>query len=179
MGFNTGFNLDDIGRFDQALTDEDAFGVTTGISTVGQQGGTISITLDNPEDSGWTAVVTSTRVSSNFSADVRVYDGFSQAPSGGTALTIDNLLLDSDNDATEGRMTARQGDTFTETNTQDSLILGGGGGGNAVGAVGSTTKFALEPGRTVVVEVTNDTNNEGEGTLSMFYYERNGTFSGD
>lgn len=178
MPFNTRPEVTDASRFDKAITEERAFIATTDIVTVASGGGTLTLTLENPSGSGVTAVVVESPVTTAVAADLELFDGFSTNPSGGTDAGIDNLLLDSGGGTDSGNMNARSGDTFTATNTQDAAVLGGGQGGQVVGGARGTSTFYIEPDRRVVFQVTNDTNNDGEMSISLIWFERSEVFVG-
>lgn len=116
-------------------------------------GDTATLALSNPADSGETAVVFGA-VSVTAESYVRVYDGFDTAPSGGTTVNVQNLLLDSAGGAPDsGVVTAARGVTFTESATHISEPIGGGSGTQAIGGSVGSLLLALEPDREVVIEV--------------------------
>ena len=156
--------------------DENAYVVTTNGAVSG--GGASSLHLKNPEGSGVTFDVEEITVSTQFKGDFRIYDGFDSAPSGGTGVTPENLLLDSEGVKDTGNGVASSDPTFTENNRHYiGVIPSGGQGGASTGGKSSANKPMIEPGREIVVEVSNDTTESADASISIVYHEETYIYS--
>lgn len=178
MGFGTPSRVTDEVLFDDAITREHGFIATSGVVSLAASGGTETLTIENPSGSGVTLVVVGNTVSITGQAEVHVFDDFTSDPSGGSAVGIDNLLLDAGGGVDQGNANARTGDSFTAGNPQDTRVIGGGSGGQAVGGSSSVGEFYIEPGRAVVTQLTNTTSESEDATISTTYFERQKVFVG-
>ncbi len=178
MGFTAGPPAD-ITQLQEAIRVENGHIVSVLETSVTDTGGTFSLTLENPSSNTRTLVANVIRPSATQTGTVRVYDQFTSSgePSGGTSVTIDNLILDSAGATDSGTMNARRNDTFTSAGTHSIEVIGGGVGGNAIGASGTVGEFLLEPDRAVVIEYTNNSNNTARATITIVYHETDDIYS--
>lgn len=140
--------------------------------TVAADGGTINLHVKN--DSADTIIdVSAFPVSSQFRGSYNIYDVFSSAPTGGTDAEIDNLRMDAENGSRDtGEMTVNHSVSFTASGTHWSDVLpSGGAGSNTTGGADNGTEPLIEPGREVVVELTNDSANARPGAVGVVYTE--------
>lgn len=158
-------------RFDLAITQERAHIVSELYTDVTGNGGAANLHLANPDGNDRSVIVESLRVSSSQRSTVRLWDSFSSSPTDGSTATIDNLLMDSGGGTDEGSMNANTGVTFTGDNTHAVQVIGGGQGGNALGATAQAETFVIEPNREIVVEVTNNSSNAADMTLTAVFFE--------
>lgn len=165
-------------RFDLAITQERAHIVSELYEAVSGNGGTANLHLENPTDNDRSAIIDSARVSTSQRSTIRLWDGFSSAPSGGSSVDPDNLLMDSGGSSDTGTMNAATDVTFTGNNTHAVQVAGGGQGGNALGATAQAETFIMEPDRDLVLEVTNNSSNEMEAAISIVYFEINEVYVG-
>lgn len=136
-------------------------------------GGAYSISLENPTGSGKTLWIFAVSVSSTGTYRARIYDAFDSTPSNGTEISIDSLLLDSENDDFDGAATATENPDFIESNGSHAVGVGGGGsGGQSVGGTLTHPIAAVEPNREIVVEVSNTGTETEDCAVSIAYFER-------
>lgn len=135
-------------------------------------GATVNVHLENPSDSGVDANVVSMQISTIFQATFDVYDGFSTAPSGGTSTTPDNLLMDSDDANGAGAMNTNVNVSYTSSKTHlEGVVPSGGQGNNQVGGAMNGTTPLIEPGREIVLELTNESSSAGFGAVGLVWTE--------
>lgn len=132
---------------------------------------TFNVHIKNPSGSGRTLWCTNITTSSDASYRAEIYDGFSSAPSGGSATEIQSLLLDSDDVDNNGVATANTNVTFTADSSHAIGIHGGGSGEASVGGVVSHPTLAIQPGREIVIEVTNISGTTQDYAIGVTYYE--------
>lgn len=122
-------------------------------------GGTLNLHVRNPSDSGFAAFVPLVNPTTKGEATFTVYDNFDSITDG-TEVTIQNATLGSDNALPDsGPLEAYQDSTFTATTDSKhagGVIGAGGGGPNALGGGLSWPPTRIEPGRQMVLELTND-----------------------
>ncbi|UBF23322.1 hypothetical protein M1M40_gp44 [Halorubrum tailed virus 29] len=146
-------------------------------------GGTVNLFVRNPADSGFVVDVVKESFTSQFKGEFAVYDQFAAggAPSGGTDVGVDNLLMDSGgtNGSTAGGVTVKRGVSFTpEGSPHFQSVIPSGGGGNggppaaSVGGAAAGTEPLIEPGREVVYQLQNDATEDSKGSLGIVYLER-------
>lgn len=139
---------------------------------------TATLTLSNPTDSGVTAVFSLIQPAVLSRSYVRVHDEFDTSPTGGTMAGVENVLLDSAGGAPDtGVVTARTGDTYTESGTHVAEPLAGGSGGQAVGDARNMPVLALEPGRDTVVEVEKLADGPNPLSITVRWFEVERVFS--
>lgn len=147
---------------------------------VASNGGTINMQITNPSDSGFDIDVVKFLFTSQFKGQFAVYDQFSSAPSGGSSVPVDNLLMDSggDNGSTAGGVTINRGVNFTSADSPhyDAVLPTGGMGANTGGGAGTATEPLIEPGREIVLELTNNSTSNAPGSLGVVYLERDDTY---
>lgn len=155
----------------QAKREENAF-VASFREEVTASGGTSNINITNPSDSGFIAYVDTMSVRSQFEGIVDVIDEFSTAPSGGSTGLVDNLLMDSEGGPADvGNMTVRSNVSFTGSGTHVEDILPAGGPGGAIGGQTTETSPIIEPGREIVIEVTNQSGSANDVAFFVTYLE--------
>lgn len=134
--------------------------------------GTYNLHLANPADSGITIDTRGILIGTHFEADVDVWDSFSTAPSGGTTEAVENLLLDSSGGTDSGSMEVASDVSFTGDGRHISVVVGGGGAGaQTIGGAADLTNPIIEPGREIVVEVTDTSGNGGRASIAIIYHE--------
>lgn len=135
-------------------------------------GDTVSLTLSNPSGSGTTAVFSPMNISALAQSYIRVYDEFSTAPSGGNSSDVQNVLLDSSGGAPDtGDVTADRNQSFAESATHASRVIGGGAGEGSIGASSDLPVLALEPDRTIVIEVEKLASGSDPVTITARWFE--------
>lgn len=146
------------------------------VSSVTNSGGTINMHIRNPSDSDFDIDVYRFLFSSQFRGQFTIYDQFSSAPSGGSSVSIDNLLMDSggDNGSNMGGVTANSGVSFTDEGSPHftSVLPSGGVGGTGTGGFLTGTEPLIEPGREIVLELQNDATEDANGSIGIVYLER-------
>ena len=165
--------MSEVARLQYWKAKEQAF--VASLATSVTSGGTINIQLSNPADSTVALDVSQFLFSSQFKGQFKIYDQFDTAPSGGSAIGIDNLLMDSGGNGPDtGSATANSGVTFTPSGTPhfNSVLPGGGVGGTGTGGAGIGTEPIIEPGREVVLELQNDGTDAAPGSIGVVYLER-------
>jgi hypothetical protein len=158
-----------------ATRDERGFVISV-LDTAVADTGTLNVSLENGT-SDTTANLVSVQYITDFDGEARLYDSFSSAPSGGTTLDIENLLLDEDDAADPGSMTARQDASFTSSGTHTERIIATAGPGP--GGLANFTEVAptIEPSRDVVFEITNTSGGSGRASIEVVYYEEDTVYS--
>lgn len=135
-------------------------------------GGTQNIHIENPDGSGARFWVMDLTVTSDGPYQANVHDSFSSQPSGGTAVEIENVLLDAEGATDDdGHANANEGVSFTASQSHAVGVGGGGSGGVSQGFTTTHPPVVIEEGREIVLEVENtgtDPNNYG---LTIVYYE--------
>lgn len=143
-------------------------------------GGTIDMQIANPAESGFDIDVINFIFTSQFKGQFAVYDQFSSSPTGGTEVAVDNLLMDTggENGSTAGGVTINRGVTFTESGSPhfEAVLPSGGMGANTTGGEGTATEPLIEPGREIVMELTNTSSSAADGCLGVVYLERSDTY---
>jgi len=165
--------MSEVARLQHFKAKEQAF--VASIATSVTSGATINMQLSNPSDSGVSLDVSQFLFSSQFKGQFKIYDRFSTAPSGGSTVGIDNLLMDSGGNGVDtGTATVNSGVTFTPSGTPhfNSVLPGGGVGGTGTGGAGVGTEPIIEPGRDVVLELQNDATDTAPGSIGVVYLER-------
>ena len=132
---------------------------------------TTNLHLKNPADSGLDANVQAVFVRTRFMGIVDVYNEFSDGPSGGTANGVDNLKMDTDGTTGDTSMAVKQDVTFTATNAHVKDVIPSGGPGGQVGGEATQTEPLIEPGREIVVEVTNESGDQEKAAISVVFVE--------
>lgn len=159
-----------LASFDRRRADERGFVAYT-IGTVTSGGGTITLHLQN-DTTDTSAEVEEFIISPQFTGRVNIYDSFSTAPNSGTTVTIDNLLMDEGGGIDTGNMTANENVSFTADGTHIAVATpGGGSGGNSIGSDIEGTRPIIEPGREIVVELVNETTEDGLGSVGVVFSE--------
>jgi len=160
-----------LSKFPRRRADSRAY-VTHYRTTVTNGGGTANLRLKNPTDST-TIDVQILIVSSQFRGEYVIHDSFSSDPSGGSANSIDNLVMDESSGSPDsGDMTATTEVTFTSDGERYAEVLPSGGqGGNTSGGKGNATEPLIEPGREIVIELINDSSNSRPGSIGVVYTE--------
>lgn len=134
-----------------------------------------SITLHVKNDSSSVvADVEAFSIGSQFRGSYTIYDAFSSAPSGGTSVAVDNLRMDSAGGPPDsGNMTVNHSVTFTASGTHwEDVLPSGGAGQQTSGGNDTSTEPLIEPGREIVIELTNDTDSTTRpGALGVIYTE--------
>lgn len=137
-----------------------------------------SLHLKNPSGNGRTVLFKDVLISATRASTVKVHDDFSSAPSGGSTASIQNALLDAENGTIDGgTMEANRSVSYTADSTHITTVLGGGQSKESVGSTGEAPLFAMEPGREIVVEVTNDEVDPEDATMTITYSEVGRVFS--
>lgn len=154
----------------QAKRDERAYVASTRF-TVTASGGTANMQLQNPSGSGFNANVRSFVVRTQFEGTVDVWDQFSTAPSGGSGNGIDNLLMDSEGADDFGNMNVATNVTFTGSNTHIEDVIPSGGPGGKIGGESMAPTPIIEPGREIVIDVTNDSGADNDAAITILYVE--------
>jgi len=144
----------------------------------GGTGDTTSVAFVLPSDAARSATFAELQVAVGTRSWIRLYDTFDSAPTGGTSLAIQNVLLDRANGTPDpGRLTATQDPTFTAASTHTQELLGGGQGASAIGAAMSMPVVTVEPGRTLVLEVEKLTSGPDEVSLVPRWFETDAVYS--
>jgi len=166
---------EELARLELAKQEERAF-VVSYLADVSSGGGTITVQLRNPADSGFDVDVVQSVFSSQFAGQFAIYDTFDSAPANGTELTVDNLLLDSGgtNGPTQGGVVTTHSVEFTPSGTPHlrTVLPSGGVGGGSTGGSLLGSEPLIEPGREIVLELENDSNNTNPGSIGVVYIER-------
>lgn len=166
-----------LARFPELRSDGRAYTVSH-TTTVAANGGSMNVHLKNPtgqSDPDDIDIVTFAPVT-QFEGKYTVYDSFSSAPSGGTELGIDNMVMDSDNQTDTGIAVANGGVSFTDDGDPhlELPIPSGGGDSQGLGTFGGRgigTEPIIEPGREIVIELTNESESEELGGIVVVYTE--------
>lgn len=145
--------------------------------TVAADGGTVNLHLENPDGTGVTAFFTAVESSTQFESIIEVFDTFTTAPSSGTAVTIDNLLMDRDSGDDEGSLNANRNASFDGESVHSQTAVGGGQGAQIIGATGGLPLFGMEENREIVIRVTNQSSNSDDATITVAYFEIDELFS--
>lgn len=151
------------------IQDDDAF-VVSERETVAASG-TTNLHLKNPADSEtrfWVIDIT-VYGTGDFAADV--HDGFDVAPNGGTPMDIQSLLLDTAGNNNNGDGTSSKNVSFTANSTHATAVVGGGAAGASIGGDAKHAVVCIEPGREIVVEITNTSSGSNDYAITMTYYE--------
>jgi hypothetical protein len=142
------------------------------IDTVAASGGTLNIHLENPTDK--TVIdVEKFIINPEFKGRVDIYDSFSSAPTGGDGVGVDNLRMDeAGNGSDGGDMAAAKDVSYTADSTHlPAAIPGGGSGAQAVGEQLEATAPLIDPGREIVVEITNESDTAQTASIAVVYTE--------
>ena len=134
-------------------------------------GATQNIHLKNPDGSGRRYWVMEGSVTSDGPYIAQFHDGFSSAPTGGNALEIQNVLLDSDNTDIDGSADANNSVTYTSNSTHAVGVGGGGSGGQSLGFPTQHPPIVMEENREVVLEIENTGTEQNYYALTIVYYE--------
>jgi len=146
--------------------------VVSNVATIAGNGGTETLQLKNPSGSNVSACVNSFLINSQFAGEFAVYDAFSTPPSGGSDAGIDNLLMDAEGGPPDvGNMISKTGVSFTQNGIHVDGVLPSGGPGDSIGGNVSGTEPIIEPGREIVLELTNTSGSDEKGSLGVVYSE--------
>lgn len=140
-------------------------------ATVTANGGTFNLNLDNPSGSGVNLIVTNVVVTTQFQGVYDAFDTFSTAPSGGSSITIDNLLMDTGNIDGATQANAATDVTFTGNSPHISRVIPSGGGGGQIGGETDAEAPIIQPEREIVVEVTNRSGTDADASITVVYIE--------
>jgi len=163
-------------RFDARLIKQDAIEHDRGFVTfvVGDvpAGETLSLALSNPT-ADRSIDILDVDYSALFDGEFTIYDSFSSAPSGGTALSPDSLLLDENGSQTDTAMTAVRDATFTSDGDPHFRrpTTAAGVGNDPSGTEGIFGDPVVEPGRSIVVELANQNSSTGVAGIGIQYAE--------
>lgn len=159
-------------QYEEAKYDERGF-VVTAQEDVAASGGTLNLSIQNPEGSNTEAFMQNVVVTTQFKGSMVMYDSFSSAPTNGTSVTVQNLLMDTASGTPDsGEMDANKNVTFTDDGTHlEQVIPSGGQGASQIGGAATGTDPILQPGREMVVEVTNTSASQAPGSINVIYRE--------
>lgn len=130
--------------------------------------GTLNLHLENTSNDK-SIVVISFLISSQFMGRWAVYDSFDSV-SGGTEVTVDNLLMDEGGEPDTGDMNVLSNVDYTNAEEHYAgTIPSGGNPSNSVGGSITTTEPIIEPNREVVIEIENESNTERRGSIGLVY----------
>jgi len=135
-------------------------------------GATANIAITNPT-SDRSVEVLAIDYTTLFDGDFTIYDSFSSAPSGGTALSPDSLLLDENGAQTDTAMTVVSDATFTADGDPhfSRPTFASGVGDDPIGTGGAFADPVIEPGRSIVVELANTNSSAGMAAIGIEYAE--------
>lgn len=142
------------------------------VTTV-SSGGTTSLQLSNPTESGLTADVVNVNRYAEFSGDFRILDEFADPPTGGTDNDEDSMLMDSGGIVDDSEMTIATDPTYTESGEPhwEWPTEATGQGANRRPGDGGATQPLVEPGRDVVYEFSNTSTDSGRCAVSVVFDE--------
>lgn len=135
-------------------------------------GATQNIHLKNPENSGKQFWVMNATVSSDGPYTAEIHDTFNAAPSGGSDLQIQNVLLDSEGDINEGTGVANASVDFDASGTHAVGVGGGGAGGNASGSLITHPPVVIQEKREIVLQAENTGSGANNYGLMILYHEK-------
>lgn len=160
-------------QFEKARQEERAH-VVSNREDVAASGGTSNIHFANPSGNHKEYHVHSFILVTQFRGQVTIYDTFSSAPTGGTSLTVDNLRMDTEDVNGMGTANANSNATYTASGSPhvEAVIPSGGEGGNTIGGQIQATSPIIEPGREIVIQVTNSTSTSRPASLGVIYSEQ-------
>lgn len=138
---------------------------------------TTTMHIKNPSDSGHTLDIHMLDISTQFSGFFTVYDAFTTAPSGGDALTPQSMLMDTDADATTSTMEVNKNVTFNPDDYHSTGVFATGGKTSKGGARLDAEHPIVEPGREIVVEVTNTSTDANDASIAATFVESSEVFS--
>ena len=163
-------------RYDQRLLKHEAIEhdrafVTYYVTDLGA-GSTANIAITN-ETADTSVDITGIDYTAVFDGDFTIYDSFTTAPSDGTALSPDSLLLDENGSQTDTAMTVVSDATFTSDGDPhfSRPTTASGVGNDASGSGGTFADTIIEPGRSLVVELSNTNSSSGMAAIGVEFAE--------
>lgn len=136
--------------------------------------GTLNLHLKNPSGSGKDCNLASIKIDTQFQATYTVHDDFSSAPSGGSTVAVENLLLDTNNGKDSGNMAVNKDVSFTADSQHLLGVVPSGGNAGAIGGDDESTQPLIQPEREIVIEVTNEGAKAGKAAIRVVYTEETG-----
>lgn len=141
------------------LQKEEAFVVSELKQGVAAGGGTFNVHIRNPESSEHTLMIPFVVPSSKGEATFRVYDNFDSLTDGTPAIVQNATLDEGGGTPDEGPMEVFRDSSVTPSDGSvhaGGVVGSGGGGANSLGGSMNSPPTRIEPGRELVLELTND-----------------------
>jgi len=167
---NSKYHLSLMTQLEQAKRKDRAF-VVSYTDTVAKTTGTTNMHIKNPSSNTRSLQVHTLNISTQFSGFYTVYDAFSAAPTGGTALTPQSLLMDSDATTAVSVMEANKNVTYSGNDYHTTEVFPAGGKTSKSGAAARGENPIIEPGREMVIEVTNTSVDANDASIFVTFCE--------
>jgi len=157
-------------QLEQAKRGNRAF-VVSYTDTVVKTTGTTNLHIKNPGSNTRSLQIHALNISTQFPGFYTVYDAFSTAPTGGTALDPQSLLMDSLEAPTTSVMEANKNVTFSGNDYHTTEVFATGGKTSKSGAAARGENPIIEPGREIVIEVTNTSVDDNDASIFVTFCE--------
>ena len=167
---NSKYHLSMMTQLERAKRKNRAF-VVSYTDTVSDDGGTTNLHLSNPSENNRSLHVHTMNITSTFAGFYTVYDTFTADPSGGTALSPQTLLVDSSDTDAQTIMAANKNVTHNGDDYHSTEVFTSGGRRSRTGSAVDAEHPIVEPGREIVIEVTNTSNQAGDASIFVTFCE--------
>ncbi len=167
---NESYHLNLITQLEQAKRRDRAF-IVSHTATVPKTTGTTNLHIKNPSDNTRTLQVHGLNIATQFPGFYTVYDRFSTAPSGGTSLTPQSMLMDTDATPTTSVMVTNKNVTFSGNDYHSTEVFAAGGKTVKSGSMAQAEHPLIEPGRELVVELTNTSTDANDASVALTFCE--------
>jgi len=167
---NAKYHLGLMTKLEQAKRKDRAF-VVSYTDTVAKTTGTTNLHIKNPSSNTRSLTIHTLNIATQFPGFYTVYDSFSTAPTGGTALEPQSLLMDSDATATVSVMEANKNATFSGNDYHTTEVFATGGKTAKAGGSVDAEHPIIEPGREMVIEVTNTSVDDNDASIFAVFCE--------
>jgi len=167
---NESYHLNLMTQLEQAKRRNRAF-IVSFTDTVSDEGGTTNLHLSNPTENKRSLHVHTMNITSTFAGFYTVFDAFTSGPSGGTALTPQTLLVDSGDADAQTIMAANKNVTHSGDDYHSTEVFTAGGLFSRIGSAVDAEHPIVEPGREIVIEATNTSNQDGDASIFVTFCE--------
>jgi len=161
---NETYHLNLMTQLEQAKRRDRAF-IVSFTDTVAKTSGTTNLHLKNPDHNTRSMQIHSMNIATQFPGFYTIFDSFSTAPSGGTVLDPQSMLVDATAEQTTSVMEANKNVTFSGNDYHSTEVFATGGKTAKAGGAVDAEHPLIEPGREIVIEVTNTSVDDNDASI--------------
>jgi len=173
---NSKYHLSIMTQLERAKRKNRAF-IVSYTDTVAKTSGTTNLHIKNPSDNKRSLHVHGLNIATQFPGFYTVYDKFTAGPTGGTPLTPQALLADRQATPTTSIIEANKNVTHSGDDYHSTEVFAAGGKTSKSGGAAKAENPIVEPGRELVIEVTNTSVDNNDASIMLTFSEDPEVFS--